>query len=106
MLVRCLSELESVSKKTGLACLCAALQDRSLYPGKDSKSRVARIKISASSMLRPIQRLVPLEVSSEESDDVNLDDTSIVVGVAANEEPMAVSHQPPRQIRRPVGLDL
>ena len=78
----------------------------SLYPGNDGKSRVARMKIGASSMLHPIQRLVPLEVSFVQSDDVSLDDTSVVVDAAPNEEPAAVSHRPQRQIYRPVRLDL
>ena len=49
---------------------------------------------------------MPLEVSSEESDDVSLDDTSVVVDAAPNEEPVAVSNRPQRQICRPVRLDL
>ena len=36
-----------------------------LYPGRDGKCRVAKVQVGQSSMLRPIQRLVPLEVAKE-----------------------------------------
>ena len=67
---------------------------------------MGRTNIGTSSRLHPIQRPVPLEVSSKESDDISLDNASLVPDVAADEEPAVVSHRPQRQTRRPLRLDL
>ena len=38
-----------------------------LLPGKDNRVRVVRLRTSHGELLRPIQRVYPLEVSSRES---------------------------------------
>ena len=63
-----------------------------LFPGRDGKRRVAKVKLSNSTLLRPIQRLVPLEVSSQD----------VAPGLADTAQPAIVpQHQaplpPPRQ---------
>jgi hypothetical protein len=35
-----------------------------LFPGKDGESRVAKVKTSTGVLIRPLQRLYPLEVTS------------------------------------------
>ena len=40
-----------------------------LFPGVDGKKRVARVRIGGVDFLRPIQRLVPLEMSTKEATD-------------------------------------
>ena len=40
-----------------------------MYPGRDGKCRVAKVRVGTNTMLRAIQRLVPLEVSGSCSDD-------------------------------------
>ena len=61
-----------------------------LYPGKDGRVRVARVKVGGSSMLRPIQRLVPLEV---------VQDMKSVTPVDSSESP-AEATKPTSLLRR------
>lgn len=42
-----------------------------LYPGKDGVVRVAKIKTASSEFIRPVQRLYPLEVSSEDQTEMS-----------------------------------
>ena len=55
-----------------------------LFPGRDGKRRVAKVKLSTSTLLRPIQRLVPLEVSSQD----------VAPGLADTAQPAIVPQQP------------
>ena len=41
-----------------------------LIEGRDGHSRVAEVKMKTGTVVRPIQRLYPLEISSEEAKDV------------------------------------
>ena len=55
-----------------------------LFPGRDGKRRVAKVKLTTSTLLRPIQRLVPLEVSSQD----------VAPGLSDTAQPPIVPQQP------------
>ena len=55
-----------------------------LFPGRDGKRCVAKAKLSTSTLLRPIQRLVPLEVYSQD----------VASGPADAAQPAIVQQQP------------
>eukprot|EP00117_Sycon_ciliatum_P044560 scpid87342/ scgid32128/ len=80
-----------------------------MFRGRDGKRRVARVMIGQSTLLHAIQRLIPLEVSSEADVDVrcpadgSAKEVATPETAAADAEPYRRSRRP---IRRPVRLDL
>jgi len=58
-----------------------------LIPGRDGTVRVARVKTQHGTLLRPLQRLYPLEVSSSEADDI-VDKAERPVGAELREQPV------------------
>ena len=82
-----------------------------LFPGRDGRSRVSKIKVGKREFLRPVQRLVPLEVSSSCS-------TATEPQIVVPEVPAATEAEEPvtavpcatqtrsRAVRAPTRLDL
>ncbi|KAJ8979701.1 hypothetical protein NQ317_000986 [Molorchus minor] len=84
-----------------------------VFPGKDGKSRLVKLRTSRGTLLRPIQRLYPLEISIE-SDSCNLKDkikkgdfTSNIQRGVVNKPIIQedVQTRSGRKVRKPVRLD-
>ncbi|UYV62942.1 hypothetical protein LAZ67_2002562 [Cordylochernes scorpioides] len=63
-----------------------------LYLGKDGVNRVARVKTSTGEWLRPVQRLFPLEISSEETPEK----------VSGDKKPLTIKTRFGREVRKPI----
>ncbi|UYV74106.1 hypothetical protein LAZ67_11002128 [Cordylochernes scorpioides] len=63
-----------------------------LYLGKDGVNRVARVKTSTGEWLRPVQRLFPLEISSEETPEK----------VTGDKKPLTIKTRSGREVRKPI----
>ncbi|UYV83350.1 hypothetical protein LAZ67_23000733 [Cordylochernes scorpioides] len=63
-----------------------------LYLGKDGVNRVARVKTSTGEWLRPVQRLFPLEISSEETPEK----------VSGDKKPLTIKTRSGREVRKPI----
>ncbi|UYV62944.1 hypothetical protein LAZ67_2002570, partial [Cordylochernes scorpioides] len=63
-----------------------------LYLGKDRVNRVARVKTSTGEWLRPVQRLFPLEISSEETPEK----------VSGDKKPLTIKTRSGREVRKPI----
>ncbi|UYV80734.1 hypothetical protein LAZ67_19001563, partial [Cordylochernes scorpioides] len=63
-----------------------------LYLGKDGVNRVARVKTSTGEWLRPVQRLFPLEISSEETPEK----------ASGDKKPLTIKTRSGREVRKPI----
>ncbi|UYV79054.1 hypothetical protein LAZ67_17000935 [Cordylochernes scorpioides] len=66
-----------------------------LYLGKDGVNRVAKVKTSTGEWLRPVQRLFPLEISSEETPEKTSGDKE-------KEKPLTIKTRSGREVRKPI----
>ncbi|UYV80892.1 hypothetical protein LAZ67_19002111 [Cordylochernes scorpioides] len=66
-----------------------------LYSGKDEVNRVAKVKTSTGEWLRPVQRLFPLEISSEEIPEKTSGDKG-------REKPLTIKTRSGREVRQPI----
>ncbi|UYV61058.1 hypothetical protein LAZ67_1003267 [Cordylochernes scorpioides] len=66
-----------------------------LYLGKDEVNRVAKVKTSTGEWLRPVQRLFPLEISSEETPEKTSEDKG-------REKPLTIKTRSGREVRKPI----
>lgn len=77
-----------------------------ILPGKDNVTRLVRLQTAASVLLRPIQRIYPLEVSSEWLEEVRTTENTAESQNRSESEGIPRATRSGRQIKVPEKLDL
>jgi hypothetical protein len=73
-----------------------------LLPGVDGKCRVARVRVKEGVLIRPLQRLYPLEISSKsEVPPVSMEDLKKLGPSVPVEEPNQSTTRAGRNVKKP-----